>query len=222
MTTSTRERLLSEAYFEGESFVGLELGEADLSRKEFQSCTFRSVKLAGSRWMGALLEDCTFELCDLSNFAPKGLAARDVRFSECKLLGVDWTSVSPHPRVAFEACDLRYASFASVHLRKTTFLRSQITEATFADVDLTECDFDGSDLEGTTFRECVLHKANFSGARGLLLDPAKNRVKDARISLEAAVLLAASFGLRVGGHGEREGASPGSPRAQRARGRRSL
>lgn len=219
MTTTSRERLLAEGYFEGESFVGLELGEADLSRKEFQSCSFRNVRLAASRWMGTLLEDCTFEACDLSNFSPKGLAARDVRFAECKLLGVDWTGVSPHPRLAIEACDLRYAAFSSVHLRKTPFLRSQITEATFVDVDLTECDFDGSDLAGTTFRECVLHKADFTGARGVLLDPAKNRVKDARVSLEAAALLAASFGLQVGGCAERE---PTAARPQRTRGRRSL
>jgi uncharacterized protein YjbI with pentapeptide repeats len=222
MTTTVRDRLLAEAYFEGESFLGLELGEADLSRKEFQSCTFRNVKLPSSRWMGALLEDCTFELCDLSNFSPKGLATRDVTFSECKLIGVDWTGVSPHPRIAFEACDLRYAAFASAHLRKTPFRRSQITGATFVDVDLTECDFDGSDLAGTTFRECVLHKADFSGARGVLLDPAKNRVKDARISLDAAALLAASFGLRVAGYAVGEPASSGAPRAQRARGRRSV
>ncbi len=214
MSTTTREALISGDYFESASFVGLELGAIDLSRKEFQSCTFRGVKLPASQWLGTLLEDCTFELCDLTNMLPRGLVARDVRFAECKLLGVDWANAAPHPRLAFEACDLRYAAFSAMHLRKTPFLRSQITEATFVDVDLTESDFDGSDLAGTSFRECQLQKVDFSGARGLLLDPTKNRVKDARVSLEAAALLAASFGLRVAGYGEREP-------AQRARGRRS-
>jgi uncharacterized protein YjbI with pentapeptide repeats len=198
MTTST-ELLRDGDVFEGETFVGLDAPGLDLSRKEFQGCTFRHGKLPESIWTGAVLEDCVFELCDLTRIAPKGIALRDVRFVECKLLGVDWKDVGPSPRVSFEACDLRYASFAAVHLRSTAFVRSQLVEASFVDVDLEASDFDGSDLTGATFRGCALKKTDFSRARGVLLDPAANRVKDARVSLEAAVLLARSFGMRVSG-----------------------
>lgn len=196
---STPDRLLAEDSFEHETFVGVDMQGLDCSRKEFEGCTFKNAKLPESRWMGAVLEDCTFELCDLANMVPRGLTARDVRFNECKLLGVDWTGIGTAPRVAFEACNLRYSIFANVDLRRTAFFRSVITEGTFVAVDLTESDFDGSDLTGTTFSECVLRKTDFTRARGLLVDPAKNRVKDVRVSIESAVLLAASFGMRVGG-----------------------
>ncbi len=40
-------------------------------------------------------------------------------------------------------------------------------------------------------------KANFAGSRALPLDPATNQVRGASIPIEAAMLLAASFGLKV-------------------------
>lgn len=193
------DRLLSEDRHEGVVFAGLDARGVDLSRKELEGCTFRNAKLPESRWLGAVLEDCTFELCDLSNMVPKGLAARDVRFRECKLVGVDFASLAPSPRLSFEGCDLRYAAFASMHLRKTSFARARLEEATFTDVDLSESDFADAALAGALFQDCVLRKADFSQARGALLDPAKNRVKDAKISLEGAVLLATSLGLKVSG-----------------------
>ncbi len=193
------DRLLAADSFDGETFVGLEAHAIDLSHKELVGCAFKNMKLSESRWMGAVLEDCTFEACDLSGAVPRGMTTRDVRFSECKLLGVDWTGLVAAPRVAFDTCDLRYAIFSKLDLSKTAFLRSNITEATFVEVDLAECDFDDSDLTGTTFTGCILRRADFTRARGLFVDPAKNRVKDARVSIESAMLLAASFGMRVGG-----------------------
>ena len=193
------EQLRTADSFDGETFVGLDAHAIDLSHKEFEGCTFRNMKLSDSRWMGAVLEDCTLEGCDLSGAVPRGMVTRDVRFNECKLLGVDWTGLGTAPRVAFESCDLRYAIFSKIDLTKTAFIRSNITEASFVEVDLSESDFDGSDLTGTTFTSCVLRKADFTRALGVHLDPAKNRVKDVRVSIESAVLLAASFGMRVGG-----------------------
>jgi uncharacterized protein YjbI with pentapeptide repeats len=196
---TTRERLLSEDRFENESFIGVDLSGVDLSRKELEGCTFRNAKLSETRWLGTVLEDCVFETCDLSNMSPKGLTARDVRFRECKLLGVDWSGVTPSVAVSFDGCDLRYAQLVKMHLRKTKFLRCTLVEAAFVEVDLMESDFEGSDLTGATFRDCVLKKADFTQARGVLIDATKNQVKDVRVSVEAAVLLATSLGMRVSG-----------------------
>jgi uncharacterized protein YjbI with pentapeptide repeats len=193
------EALLSSDRHEGVVFAGLDARGVDLSRKELEGCTFRNARLPESRWTGAVLEDCAFEGCDLSNMVAKGLALRDVRFVECKLLGVDFAALAPSPRLSFDACDLRYAAFAKMHLRRTSFVRSRLEEATFDDVDLSESDFAEAALEGAIFKDCTLRKADFSQARAALLDPAKNRVKDAKISLEGAVLLATSLGLKVSG-----------------------
>lgn len=197
-TVDRLEDLLAEDRHEGVVFRGIDASAVDLSHKELEGCTFQNVRLPESRWVSAVLEDCTFERCDLSNAIVTSLALRDVRFRECKLVGIDFT-LAPSPRLELDGCDLRYAAFAAMHLAKTSFARCRLEEATLTEVDLTEADFAEADLRGAIFEGCVLVKADFSRARGALVDPGKNRAKDARISLEGAVLLARSAGLRVSG-----------------------
>ncbi|MBI5549504.1 MAG: pentapeptide repeat-containing protein [Deltaproteobacteria bacterium] len=197
---TTREQLESESSFDDAVFEGLELQGFDFSGKDFYRCTFRNVKLQESRWQRAGLEDCVFEDCDLTRMLPADLRAHGVRFKGCKLMGIEWTKSSLNPQLSFEDCNLRYSSFLAMSLRATPFVRCKATEANFIDVDLTEADFSESDLTGSTFQGTTLTDADLSTAQGAFIDPAKNRVKDARVAVESAVLLAAFFGMRVNGY----------------------
>ena len=58
-------------------------------------------------------------------------------------------------------------------------------------------DFTGTDLTGSTIQGCTLAKANLARAIGVFFDPQKNRVKGARIGLEAAVAMVRSPGMVV-------------------------
>lgn len=193
------ESLKAGDYFEDELFEGLDLQGFDFAEKEFFRCVFRNANLQESCWNRARLEDCAFEGCDLTRMVPGDLRAYGVRYQGCKVMGVEWTGSVRDPQFSFEDCNLRYASFLSVNLRATRFLRCRVTEANFIDVDLVEADFAGSDLTGSSFEGANLMRADLSTAQGAFVDPAKNRVKDLRIPVETAVLLAASLGMRVGG-----------------------
>lgn len=199
---ATIEQLRSGQVFEDELFTGLDLNGEDLSGKDFCRCVFRNVKAQGSTWKKARLEDCTFEDCDLTRFDPTQLTAAGIAFRRSKLMGVDWSALGRHPTLEFDDCDLRYASFVKIGLRKTSFRGCRLAEATFVDSDLVESDFGDADLTAASFQSCDLTKANLSTAKGAFINPAQNRVKGARISLEAAVTFAASFGLRVAGFDE--------------------
>jgi uncharacterized protein YjbI with pentapeptide repeats len=96
-------------------------------------------------------------------------------------------------------------------------LRCKLVEANFIDADLTECDFSGSELSGANFRNALLAKADLSTAQGAFLDPARNRLRGVRISLETAALLAASFGMRVAGFDDDEPGAAASGRRRRSR-----
>jgi uncharacterized protein YjbI with pentapeptide repeats len=85
----------------------------------------------------------------------------------------------------------------AVVLRKTRFARCAMVEANFVRSDFVESVFEGCRFTGARFDACDLRKARFDGAQDLFLDPAKNNVKGAQVPVESAVLLAASFGLRV-------------------------
>lgn len=195
------ERLESGDYFENETFTGLELAGVDLGGKEFFRCTFRSCVLRESRWRKSKLERCTFVGSDLSGATFDQTGLRGVRFESTKLLGVDWGRIAPHPELAFDDCKLRYASFVGLALRKTSLLRCSATEATFTDVDFTEADFRGTDLAGSTFTGCTLTRTDFRDARGLFLDPARNRLRHTLVPVETAVAIAQHLGMDVDGYG---------------------
>jgi uncharacterized protein YjbI with pentapeptide repeats len=133
---------------------------------------------------------------------PAKLALRGVEFIGCRLTGVDWTDIAPNPTLAFDGCNLHYASFVSVNLTGARFLRCRAAEVNFIEARLADADFTGSDLSGSKFEHCDMRKADFRETQGFFVDPANNRVKGARINMATAVLLATSFGLRVNGFDE--------------------
>lgn len=178
-------------------FEGGDLTGADLAGKDFTGCTFKGVRLPQTRWREARLEDCRFEDCDLSRMLPDGLGARGVVFAGCKLMGVDWSNLGPYPALTFERCDLRYASFVGLRLRKIAFSGCNLQEAQFADTELAEADFGDCRLDGARFERCDLRKASFAASTGLVLAPAGNQLRGARVPVDAAIRLAESFGLQV-------------------------
>jgi uncharacterized protein YjbI with pentapeptide repeats len=189
--------ILSDGSFQEREFEGGDLTGADLGGKDFTSCTFKGLRLAQSRWREARLEDCRFEDCDLSRIVPDGLGARGVVFAGCKLMGVDWSNLGAYPALSFDRCDLRFASFVSLKLRKIAFAGCNLEEAQFVETELAEASFADCRLPGARFERCDLRKASFAGALELALNPASNQVRGARVPVDAAIRLAESFGLKV-------------------------
>ncbi len=197
---STLEHLLQESSFDDETFERLQLS-SPLVDKEFTGCTFRGLKAETSVWRGVRFEDCTFEDCELTRAQFPHARFVGVSFRGCKLMGIDWSSLAANPTLSFDGCDLRYASFVKVNLRKTAFRGCRACEANFIDCALIEADFSDTDLTGVNFEACDLGKANLTSAQGAFLAPGKNRVKDTRISVETAVLMAQAQGMKVAGYG---------------------
>jgi fluoroquinolone resistance protein len=211
----TPQRLLEEDSFENETFASLDLQGANLSGKEFYRCTFQSAHLQESRWKESKLEACVFRGCDLTRAQLAHTALRDVRFEGSKLMGIDWSVISPNPELAFDECNLRYCSFVGLSMRQTVFARCTALEVNFIDVDLSDADFTGTDLSGSNFRGCTLTRADFQGARGVFIDPAtRNRLKATRVPVETAVLVAQTLGMVVAGYGDEA-----APRSERKKGR---
>jgi fluoroquinolone resistance protein len=93
--------------------------------------------------------------------------------------------------------------------------RTQFEDEVFSDLELPKADLSDREFVRCTFRKALLPEANWTGARfegcdarnanfadavGVFIDPARNKVRDARIGIATALMLAASFGLRVHGY----------------------
>jgi len=197
--TSENPFLENDAFEEAE-FSVLDWPKGNLAGKEFVRCCFIKMTLPESNWAGARLDDCIFEGCDLSRMRVAQMAARGVAFVNCRMTGVDWSDLRPSPALSFEECNLQYSSFVKINLTGTRFSRCRLSDVNFLEVRLVEADFSGSDLAGARIEDCDARAANFADARGVIVDPVRNKMKDARIALDTAVLLAESFGLRVQGY----------------------
>ena len=200
MPSPSPDHTLQESSFQDATFSRLELEGDELTDKEFTHCVFRGLRASGSTWKRVRLEDCVFEDCDLTRAQFPATRLDGVMFRRSKLMGVDWSSIGSNPSLTFEECDLRYTSFVKLNLRKTGIRGCKALEAVFIACHLGEADFSDTDLAGANFDDCELAKANLATAQNAFVLPAKNRVKNARISVETAVLLAMFYGVKVAGY----------------------
>jgi uncharacterized protein YjbI with pentapeptide repeats len=215
---SNLELLNLEQSFQDATFDGLELEAFEFSGKDFYQCTFNRVKLNESLWKRVIFEDCVFDSCDLTRSRFTQTTIRNVAFRRSKLMGIDWSDVAKNPVFSFEECDLRYSSFVGTNLRKTRICDCKALEANFFDCDLVESDFSGTDLDGANFESSDLTRANLVTASGAFVNPIKNRVKDLRVAVESAVLLAMSHGMWVSGYSaESDAHRPATSRRSRKR-----
>lgn len=164
----------------------------------YDQCRFLHCDLSNAVLTGYHFTDCLFEQCDLSNADLRGVVFNDAVFSGCKLTGLHFEDCHTIPfGVRFSGCILTLASFVKMMLRKTVFEDCRLTETDFSGADLREAVFCGSDLDRAIFSGCNLEKADFRKVVQCTIDPAQNRMRKAKFSLEGLPGLLSAYGLDI-------------------------
>lgn len=185
--------------FEDQDFEGLDLTGERLTDKEFEGCAFVSCKLEGVVLDRCRFVSCEFRLSDLSLFKPRDSAFRGVRFIDSRLTGVDWTQAETTLGldVAFERSILDGSSFMELEVRGLRAIQCRAEGVNFVGASLGEADFSGTDLSDCQFSGADLRGVDFGRASNVSFDPRECRLKDTRVSLEAAVGLLGRLGVVV-------------------------
>ncbi len=187
-------------FHEDKTFIGPDPALQVLRQTEFEGCVFRSCVWSGVDLSKAQFSDCTFEACDLSNAIVVGTAFRKVRFKECKLLGVRFDTCNAFLlALSFERCQLDYATFCDLDLRRTDLGASRMIGVDLSGADLSGATLSGTDLSEAVFDGTKLEGADLRGTRGLIIDPERNRMKGARFSMEGLQGLLLRHGLVIEG-----------------------
>lgn len=134
-------------------------------------CIFDGCDFSETDFADAAFEDCSFFAC---NFANAKLTCRmsGCHFHDCKMSGADFSESSPFSgEFDFQGCDLCFAIFGKVGMRRSRFTRCRLHEAVFYDADLSECVFDESDLTGAGFQGADLTMADLSRAKNFSIAP---------------------------------------------------
>lgn len=178
-------------------FEKLDISNSDLlSSKYFFSSVFIDCDLSNCEIYRSTFRDCKFVNCNLSlsKFTDTNLGV--MSFSNCKLVGIDWTSVAWKNKasksrkkfpISFDNCILNYSIFIGMDMYSALFIDSMLKEVSFENTYLESANFKNSDLVGSFFRDTVLQKADFSTAKNYTINASLNSIKGAKFSLPDAI-----------------------------------
>lgn len=170
-------------------FTGLKYPKVTVDKKEFEQCTFEKCSFVESTFSNCRFLDCTFTDCILSAVNPLNSFFAEIKFSQSKVIGFDWTKAKNIRSLEFYRCQLNYSNFSFLKLPGLTIKDSLVHEVDFTEADLEEADFQGSDFYRSRFFRTNLIKANFKKAVNYTIDFRVNKIKKAKFSLPEATAL---------------------------------
>ncbi|MCD6063611.1 MAG: pentapeptide repeat-containing protein [Flavipsychrobacter sp.] len=172
---------MSQNFFQDQSF---DKGTTIAEKSEYENCTFRNCDLSGAGLSGSIFIDCSFTGCNLSMAKLVKTAFRGVKFQNCKMMGLQLGDCSEFAlEFSFDGCVLDHSSFYQMKLKKTRFTDCRMVETDLTSADLTEATFSNCDLSGATFDNTTLEKADLRTAYNYSIDPERNKIKKAKVSL---------------------------------------
>jgi len=151
---------------------------------EFDNCTFQNCDFSNVSFASAELIDCTFISCNLSMARLDNTVVNQVKFTDCKVLGIDFSKCSKFLfSVAFENCTLKYSLFFKNDLKNTVFKKCMLQEVSFIETNLIAARFLDCDLDKAVFDRANLEKADFTSSHNYSINPETNKLKKTKFSM---------------------------------------
>lgn len=187
-----------ETWHEDRNFRNENYSGQKLMQTEFDACTFLNCDFSDSDFSDSDFINCTFINCNLTMTKMAGTGMKNVHFSGCKLIGVNFEVCSNFLfAVNFEKCTLDYSVFTGKKMKKSLFAACLLREVDFSEADLSQADFQNSDLSDSIFHRTNLEKANFITAINYTIDPEENRVRKAKFSADGLSGLLRKYDLEI-------------------------
>jgi len=171
-------------FFEDITIENEDFGQKPFTRGEYEQCRFIQCNFSATDLSNCRFIDCIFEGCNLSNAKISQTAFRDVKFIQCKMLGLHFDTCQAYGvSFSFENCILNHSSFYGTAIKKTIFRNCQLLETDYTGADLSGALFDNCNLFRATFENTNLEKADFTTATDYTIDPTLNKIKKARFGV---------------------------------------
>jgi fluoroquinolone resistance protein len=183
---------------EDKTFENVDYSEKKLVKREFVNCIFSACIFQNCDLGNNDFFDCTFHKCNFALAVLDNTGLKNVRFTDCKLIGIDFGKCSNFQfSVAFQSCQLDYSSFFQKKMKKTVFIDCSLKEVDFAETDLSGAIFKDCDLHLASFSRTILEKADLRSAINYSIDPELNRIRKARFSLAAVGGLLNKYDIEI-------------------------
>jgi fluoroquinolone resistance protein len=183
---------------ENQTFEKIDFTSNTINVDEYDACIFQSCNFENQNLDNFTFIDCEFIDCNLSLIKATNTAFKTVKFSNCKLLGVDFSQCNTFLlNMNFESCVMNLTSFYQLKIKQKVFNNCSLNEADFSETDLSESNFNNCDLKRAIFNRSVLIKTDFTSALNFSIDPETNKIKGAKFSKNNLVGLLTKYQLKI-------------------------
>lgn len=181
------------------NFKHLKLQETGMEGSKFENCNFDNCNFLGTYLDETSFDGCVFTNCRISLVKiTNSTKMQNVRFEKCEILGVLFSKskkvISP---IHFDECHLKNCDFSDMKLNSSKFIKCLIEGSDFINSELKLASFKKSRLPDTTIQGCTLIDSNFLHASDFLINPAENKLFNAKFSASGLIGLVKTFGIKV-------------------------
>jgi fluoroquinolone resistance protein len=189
---------MEPTYIEDKKFEQIDFTENGLPIGEYENCSFINCNFSNTDFSGIKFSLSEFINCNLSLVKLTKTAFRDIKFKECKMVGLQFDQCNPFGlEISFDHCSLNHASFYQTKLKKTIFKNSSLHEVDFTQCDLSHSIFDTCDFTMATFENTIIEKADFTTSINYSINPEINKIKKAKFSLSAIAGLLDKYDIEI-------------------------
>jgi uncharacterized protein YjbI with pentapeptide repeats len=183
--------------FYKKKFSNISLSGKALKGKEFENCIFDKCKFIDVSFNKCRFIECVFKNCLLSAIKPYGSTFNEIKFVDCKVIGVDWTKASRVLFLSFLRCNISYSNFSYLAFSKFKAKKCVAKEVSFIGSGLSGAVLTKTDFGKSRFNNTDLTGADFRKAYNYFIDIRFNKLKGARFSLPEASNLLKSLDLII-------------------------
>lgn len=170
-------------FIEDKLFEKIDFSEERIEKAEYNYCSFVDCDLSGLDLSNFNFIECTFDTCNLSNVKTGYTAMQDVKFANCKLMGIHFSDCNEFLlSLEFNECDLSFSSFHKLKLKKTNFNNCNLQDVDFVETELSAAQFNNCQLNGAVFENTILTAADFRTANNYTINPETNHIEKAKFS----------------------------------------
>jgi uncharacterized protein YjbI with pentapeptide repeats len=188
--SSDNKQILSDGkFYEDVVFERSEFTGKILKNAEFYQCEFASSDFMKTSFEKCRFEKCVFKNSDFSLARIKDCFFITCKFTDCKLIGIDWTIAREPFRADFSGCRLDNSVFYKLDLRMAKITECSLISADFESANLSKAKLNGCDMSGCKFINTNLSGADFRDAINYAVNPQANNIRSARFSLPEAITL---------------------------------
>ncbi len=175
---------MDSEYSEDETFEELNFSIVSPHKGTYERCIFKNCNFGNADLSEINFTECSFHTCDLSMATILKTAFRKAEFLDCKLLGLRFDLCDDFLlSFIFTNCDLSYASFNGLKIKKVNLKDCILHEVDFSNANLSEGICMNCDFERAVFEQTNLEMMDMSTSFNFVIDPEINKIKGAMFSI---------------------------------------